>query len=1011
MLKKITVFLGTIWIIIFTAWLALSIVLYLKSDDLGKYLILKINQIQSGEITVSDVKISPIFQFPHFSVILNNAAYYEHKSNKRTPTETPIIRIDNFFCGLQLMNLLKGEVNILEVKVNGGELDLIIYPDSSLNLIDAVKEDSTSHVQKKSVSKNQKSESSEISIVVKELTIENLKVNIKNQPEKKQSSIEIKNFESDFTYSEDKANLNFTTSILIEQLKIAEDKFITDQEIKLKISSNLDKIKGLQVEEGKLEIENTSFLFNGNFNPDNDGDLNLKIESDGSLNILSLFVNEDAAKNLNRGDFMLKGFIAGKVFSEFPIVDLKFGFNNVDLNNPITNRNIKNLNLIGSFNSGKNKNLSAARLTIDTLFTEFPDGQLNLSGIIKDFTKPEFDINLFLDADLTGLDELFDLGGVDSIKGRLSVVDRFKGEYNTVGEKFNSELDSSEIKFFDFGFIIPNTIRFDRINGQISKLGDNFTLKDLRIKSQATDFTINGEVENILYLIFNVEKEIAANLSVKSKVFDLPNFLAFDPSIKRDFPHRILDLDLNVNASTTTTKALNFKSFPESRYNIHRLYATIEDFLPRINIESGDFKISEGLLGFHMAFDDFKTQFLNGKFNFSSQYNSSTHQPFYIKSNIWMSGIELSKLFYSETTDTIPSFFDSKMYGSFFLELQFAADTSEIKLFNIKDGDISYYFGEDTIQTKSLMFNSEDIDYDLEKNDNPLATLYSKGKMNSKMIKTNHFIVKDFALNFSSQNGEYKVESKNVKLFGENSRGEGKYYLNPFTETPSYRIQYDISRFSINEMLNTFLEDTLLKGNMALSMDLTMKGNNWDDMISTMDGYVNLSGKNLIMYGINADKVIKEFQRSQNFNLVDAGAVLLAGPVGLVVTKGSDFARLLITNPGESSNITQVASNWKADNGLLTLNDVAFATNENRVAAKGWINIVTDSLDISFAVLNESGCSILTQDLFGSLDKPQMGEVKVMKTLFAPVTNLYNDIVGNDCVKFYNGTVKKPVNK
>jgi AsmA protein len=212
-------------------------------------------------------------------------------------------------------------------------------------------------------------------------------------------------------------------------------------------------------------------------------------------------------------------------------------------------------------------------------------------------------------------------------------------------------------------------------------------------------------------------------------------------------------------------------------------------------------------------------------------------------------------------------------------------------------------------------------------------------------------------------------------------------------------------------MLNTFLEDTLLNGNMALAMDISMRGYNWHEMIRSMDGYVNLSGKNLTMYGFNADKVIKEFQRSQNFNLVDAGAVLLAGPVGLVVTKGSDFARLLITNPGESSSITQLTSNWKADDGVLTLEDVAFATNKNRVAAKGWISIVTDSLDVSFAVLNESGCSILTQDLFGSLDKPAMGKVKVMKTLFAPVTNLYNDIVGNDCVKFYTGTVEQPVNK
>lgn len=1011
MLKKIAVILGGLWIIIFTAWLALSIVLYLKSDELGKYLILQINKIQSGEITVGNVRVSPIFQFPHFSIILNDVSYFEHKSDKRTADETPIVRIDNFFCGVQLTKLLKSEVNILAIKVNGGELDLVIYSDGSLNLIDAVEKDSTSQVSKESVNKNKRTETSEFSLVVNELAIENLKVNVENQLEKKRASILIKYFDSDFLYAEDKANLNFTTSIFIDQLKIAEDKFITNQEINLKIASQLDKRKGLQVNKGKIEIENTSFLFNGSFNPADDGELFLNIESDGSLNILSWFINEDVAKNLEQGDFILKGFIGGKVFTEFPIVEMDFGFKNVELVNPITKRQIKNLNLKGFFNSGRNKDLSAAKLTIDTLFTEFPAGHLKLSGSITDFLKPKFDINLFLDADLTGLEDLIDLGGLDSIKGRLNIVERFKGDYNIDGEKLNSEIDSSEINFYDFGFIIPNTIRFDKINGYISKIGDEFIIKDLNIKSQSTDFIINGEVKNILYLIFDIEKEITADLSIKSEVFDLPSFLAFDPSIKRDFPHRILDLDLVVNASTTTSKALNFKSFPESSYDIHRLYATVEDFLPRINIESGYFKISEGLLGFHMDFDDFKTEFLNGKFNFSAQYNSSAHQPFYIKSDIWMSAIELSKLFYNEKTDTIPSFFDSKLFGSLFLELQFAEDTSEFKLFNIKNGDISYYFGEDTIETKSLMFNFKDIDYDLVKNDNPLATLYSKGKINSKMIKTNHFIVEDFSLDFSSQKGEYEIESKSVKLFGESSIGKGKYFLKPFTETPSYRIQYNVSRFSINEMLNTFLEDTLLRGNMSLSMDITMKGDEWNEMIRSMDGHINLSGKNLTMYGINADKVIKEFQRSQNFNLVDAGAVLLAGPVGLAVTKGSDFARLLIINSGESSHITQLTSNWKADDGLLTLGDVAFATNKNRVAAKGWINLVTDSLDISFAILNKTGCSIFTQDLFGDLNKPKMGEVKVMRTLLAPVTNLYNDIVGNDCTVFYNGTVKQPVNK
>ena len=48
------------------------------------------------------------------------------------------------------------------------------------------------------------------------------------------------------------------------------------------------------------------------------------------------------------------------------------------------------------------------------------------------------------------------------------------------------------------------------------------------------------------------------------------------------------------------------------------------------------------MLGFHLGFYNFKTEFLNGVFNFSGDYNSSSYQPFYIKSDIEMDGIKIS---------------------------------------------------------------------------------------------------------------------------------------------------------------------------------------------------------------------------------------------------------------------------------------------------------------------------------------------------------------------------------
>jgi len=39
---------------------------------------------------------------------------------------------------------------------------------------------------------------------------------------------------------------------------------------------------------------------------------------------------------------------------------------------------------------------------------------------------------------------------------------------------------------------------------------------------------------------------------------------------------------------------------------------------------------------------------------------------------------------------------------------------------------------------------------------------------------------------------------------------------------------------------------------------------------------------------------------------------------------------------------------------------------------------------------------------------PKTGNIKVLKSLISPVTNLWNSLVGNDCEVFYDGSVEHP---
>ena len=221
-------------------------------------------------------------------------------------------------------------------------------------------------------------------------------------------------------------------------------------------------------------------------------------------------------------------------------------------------------------------------------------------------------------------------------------------------------------------------------------------------------------------------------------------------------------------------------------------------------------------------------------------------------------------------------------------------------------------------------------------------------------------------------------------------------------------MKFDVTKFYAEEMFTTFLEDTLVTGPLSLSMEINFSGSESDKMLENMKGRINLSGKNLTFYGMDADILIEKFKRSQSFNLVDLGAVVLAGPVGIAVTKGSDYAQVLLTNKGESSNITNLVSNWNLVNGEFIIEDAAFSTTKNRIASIGAINFAQDSLDLTIALLNSFGCSVFSQRVYGDLNSPIFEKVKVVGTVLAPVTNLVDDMLGNDCDAFYKGSVEHP---
>lgn len=988
----------------------LFILFLVYKDDISKTVLSSVNQKINGKVSFSNLSFTPFKHFPNAALVIDNFCLKEAKDSTLNSHKPQVFNIDEAFVSLNIVDLFSSRINISEITFEGGIFNLIIYPDSQTNLQKALKMDSgaVKIVQEES-SETIPDTTSDLNIQIDNLEIIDLQVSLENQFKKNKVQLKINELQSEFSYSKNHIISSLNLDASIDSLIKNNGLLLSNQQINFEsmVEVDTDSIY-VKLGEGSFSIGEAKFNFNGIFDSKNQGYVDLSVfVSDKDFSIFSLFLRDDELKNIKAGDLYFEGSVKGKTFIEFPQSEISFGLKDVELINPITKRKIKHLNLKGNFNSGKSDDWSDAKLIVDTLFADLPDGKINLSGSVHNFKIPEVDINVFLSADVTGWEKVFKLGAISDLKGKIEFTDRIKGKYLIEEKKFVSEINIAKLSLENFGLKIPGTIVFDKVNGVIRRENDDLYFDSLKVISEDTDISINGKVQNLTYLFFNIEKDIEANLDIKSSVFDLPNFLAFDPSIKRDFNYRILDVDVSVIARTTTSKATRFKSFPELDFDIKKLDATVENFLPRLEINSGIYKISESILGFNMKFENFKTDFMGGKFNYSAEYNTSKYQPFYIKMKTDFNKIYLSELFYGEN-DTVPESLTGKLSGSFFTEFQFPTDSTLLKFIKLKNTNLVYEFSKDTIITNNLNIDLNKIYFNDTIDPNPLATLDTYGKVRADTIKFNSFNFNGLDLGIIVSNGIYEIKSDVVKLFGENAKGKSIITLHPFAQMPSYKAIFKDVHFRAEKMLSAFKEDSVISGPLQFSLNISTNGSQSDSLVSNLNGIVNLSGENLMLNGLDADEMIDKFKRSQNFNLVDLGAVLLAGPVGLAVTKGSDFASIFVFNSGKYTNITKLVSNWTISDGVFTIKDAAFTTNKNRIALTGSIGFAKNNLDLTIALLNKNGCSIFSQQVSGDLDEPTMGKVKVVGAMLAPVTNLVDDVTGKDCILFYQGSVEHP---
>jgi uncharacterized protein involved in outer membrane biogenesis len=999
-----------------------------------------VNKSQSGELKIESTDLKLLINFPNITIQLNGINYYETRDSARLKEEKPVIHADHLFIACELMPLFDNRVNIVVIDVENSELNFVKYKDGSLNIHNALKKPfvrkipppktrspkpvtkSTPAVKPKPIPAKT---TPEFFFDLDHFHINELKLSWRLYSSRDTNTIGIKDFSGNFSKSD---SLVRTKIKCTNELKHVAVNGLTLPESTIDFNCNLvfnTRTKLLTIEETEIKSDFLAGKLNGTYSANGPGFLDLAFDaSSKDLKVFSSIIKQDAIQKhpeiLKNGSIYVKGKISGSIKNKIPQFDISFGLRNLALKIPNRNAKFEKVGFDGKYISGKALDHSDAFLSITNLRGKVPGGSINGEFSIRNFANPFMKYDLSVKLDIDGYNEIFRLGILDNVKGSVSLTAYYKGLLAELKTHKMDKRRSSQLLLKDIGFDLIRTKRtVSNLTGQIITSNNVTKLDSLKFIYDNSDIIINAQIENLIYAVFANENYLVATGNIHSDQLFTKDCI-FDSSGTAQVMDRASNLDIEyyikvhpADSDLTQTKITfdikNLSSKFDKLADIRHLSTrgvfettTAGDKLRIIDFDAtltnghakitGDMLIPKSrklLINARLKLENFPWNYiddLSDEINTSSEPNDKNTP--YNKMDIITADLDI-------TTDLTTYPFD-------------------INQLIVRESKAIYTFPDKTsVSSDKFTMDIDHFNFIHPGNSGAIEGFKSaSGNISMQHLKILKYDSFDTNIKLTCEQNKFNLDFDRQRTMSINDKGSLSIDLS--NKINSYRLRYSAEGADLAAFLKKMKQRKFLDGKINYELDLFSSGNDWKTIINKINGPINLHSDSIIVYGIDLDDFLKKYKKSQNFNLTDLGAVLIAGPIGLAVTKGTDFVSLATigSDPTHKTVLNKVYFGWVLNNSILSTSDVAVRTANNRIAFRGSINLATDSIPgITIAVVDKKGCALMDQTLYGKIGRVQAGKINIATTILGPVINSVNAVDGDACTPFYIGRVENPVRR
>ena len=557
-----------------------------------------LNQGHVGKISVGATHLAPFANFPYVSIKVDDVKVQEHKS----PDAASILEVADIYIGLDLMDLLQGQIVVKKLLIEDGFFDIVLHEDGSDNLSIALATEENTDT----------SSSAALDLHLQNIELKNIDIHKKDESNGLDIETLIYWAKGGFESNAEKTTAHVDTEFELNIIKNGDTTYVKQKHFEFHTDIALDEASGiLSIAPSGIVMEHADFQLSGIVDTKNHMDLDLQIKgSKHNFDMFMAFAPNEIKPILDRyknaGKIYFNVDLQGpSTFGYDPQFDVNFGASEAFLENTVFGRRVDEMGFEGHFTNGANRNPTTMEFSMSNMTANLEEGNFVGAVSVRNFEAPEIEMELDADFDLNFLAEFLNLTEYEDASGSVDVkmnfhdiidLDHPEEALNNLDQAYYSELSVRNLKVNSTELPAP----LKNLNAHLVLDGKRAELDQFELQFGESDLSIKGFLSDLPAIIHQNEVPITAHLDIQSKLLDVAELTGFTEGDTVGIDEGIEDLSLGLSLTSKAMDLATSEYLPKGEFFIDSLHAQLKhythelhDFHVDILIDEEDLRIKD----------------------------------------------------------------------------------------------------------------------------------------------------------------------------------------------------------------------------------------------------------------------------------------------------------------------------------------------------------------------------------------------------------------------------------